>query len=166
MKSIISFLSTVLFLLPLAGQTEIDHTEAIDEQVWEVFKKAYGKRNAELFNSIHSDDVLRISPHGLRIGEEYKGQIIRSYASKDRPAAVIDFAFEHRIHREEIAYEVGYYKVTKAGQDDPSKASYGRFHVVLKKIDNAWKITQDWDSGDINGHQVAAADFDRLKNKE
>ncbi len=40
---------------------------------------------------------------------------------------------------------------------------YGQFHIVLKKIDGNWKITQDWDTDKINGKKLSEEDFDKQK---
>jgi len=132
--------------------------EEIDQQVWEVFKKSYGNKNAADFNAIHTDDVLRITPSGIRVGQAYRDQNIKSFSRKDGPSRTIDFRFERRIHENDIAYEIGYYQITQ----DNGDRYYGRFSVLLKKENGKWRIAQDWDTNDINGHKVGKADWDKL----
>ena len=135
-------------------------SKQIDQQVWEVFKEAYANSDAEKYNGIHTDDVLRITSGGIRQGSEYKDANTKWFSQSDRAKRTIDFRFEHRIHSDSIAYEIGYYKIVFA---ENKREVYGRFHVLLKKIDGTWKIAQDWDEDDLNGIKVSAADFERLE---
>lgn len=145
--------------------TNPETAQQIDAQVWEPFKKAYATKDGELYNSIHSDDVMRVTKQGILLGEAYKERNRKMFAVKGRPRRTIDFVFEHRIHSEEVAYEVGYYKLDYYKEDKVDKTYYGRFHVVLKKIDGVWKISQDWDTSNINGLEVTAKDFEKLMHK-
>ncbi len=157
MKKIYWPLLCCLFSLQFAfAQSE---TQLIDQQVWSPFQKAYREGDAKLYNSLHTDDVLRITANGIRKGEEYKSQIEQAFASPNRTARSIEFVFEHRLIEGNIAYEVGYYKVVFTQSE---MVSVGRFHVVLRKEDGRWRIAQDWDTDEVNGHQVTEADFERL----
>lgn len=153
-----------LFLAGLAfGQVRSKTEVEIDKEVWDNFKEAYRTNDAALYNSIHTDKVLRITPGGIRIGEEYRKSNEKSMGRPNRTPRTIDFVFQHRVHEETVGYEVGYYKVVYYKDDQPDRESYGRFHVLLKKVAGQWKIALDWDSDDINGHIVTAEDFERLK---
>ena len=151
------------YMHSISGQKSIENE--IDIQVWDNFKKAYRTNDATLYNSIHTSDVLRVTPGRIRIGEEYRASNIQSMGRHNRQPRSIDFVFEHRMHREAVGYEVGYYEVTYYKDGVPERASYGRFHVVLRKEDGVWKIAQDWDSDDINGHKVTRSDFERLADR-
>ena len=141
----------------------INHSPAIDSMVWEPFKKAYLEKDGPLYVSIHTDDILRVTPWGITQGLEWKDKMLKKFDEESRKACVIDFVFEHRIHEEHIAYEVGYYQLYYLPKSQDSEMHYGRFHVVLKKEEDQWKIAQDWDSNNINGHKVDRKDFDKLK---
>ncbi len=158
------FLMSVLTLN--AQETKWDATIAsqVDEQIWEPFKQSYASGDYETFNSLHTDEVMRISPRGIRIGEEYRESNERSFQKPNRTPRTIDFRFEHRIYAGTMGYEVGYYKmVTKKPGQDPEH-HYARFSVVLHKVDGTWKIAQDWDIDTINGVDVTEDDFNRLDN--
>ena len=159
-------ITALLFIGPQIMQAQIasnpELAKQIDQQIWEPFKDAYVTNDGEKFNSLHTDDVLRVTKYGIRKGEVYKNAMLESFAKKDMPPRTIDFRFEHRIHSDSIAYEVGYYKLVYAPANAEKRTSYGRFHVVLKKIEGIWKIAQDWDTGNVNGHKVSAADFEKL----
>ena len=132
----------------------------IDAQVWKPFAEAYKDLDGEKFNALHTDDVLRGGPWGLRIGEEYKESILKNYAA-DRAKGVkrsIAFRFEYRVTRPEVSYEVGYYKVDQE-RDGKQAQFYGQFHVVIRKVDGVWKIVQDWDADKLNGVEITEEHF-------
>ena len=70
---------------------------------------------------------------------------------------------ERRTYKEDVGYEVGFYRVIYEEEGKEDRTSYGRFHVVLKKIDGHWKIAQDWDSNSFNGRPIGEEDFDEGK---
>jgi len=131
----------------------------VNEQVWKPFKEAFDSRNWKKFNNLHTDDVLRVSKWGIKLGSEYKESVVRSYSKKDAPKRTIDFRLEQRIYSINIGYEVGYYRIKYDLANDETKVSYAQFHVLLKKKNGKWKIAQDWDSDQINGASVTADDF-------
>lgn len=135
--------------------------EKVNQDVWKPFKKSYEAKDWQTFNSLHTDDVLRAHDHGIQIGQEYKDAIKGYYEREDERKTSIDFVMERRTYKDNVGYEVGFYRViySKPGEDD--YISYGRFHVVLKKVDGQWKIAQDWDSSSFNGRPIGADDFDK-----
>ncbi|GAB5398441.1 MAG: hypothetical protein Aureis2KO_00260 [Aureisphaera sp.] len=150
--------------MPAWGQniTNPDLAKEVDEQIWQPFKNSYSNGDAVTFNSIHTDDVMRITPRGIQKGQDYKDSNTQWLSKADRKSRTIDFVFEHRIYSEETGYEIGYYKIVYNG--DEEKAHYARFTVLLRKENGQWRIAQDWDTNNINGHKVTAEDFNRLKN--
>ena len=140
-----------------ARNTEIENE--VNEQLWKPFKKAWEQRNAKAFNNLHTDDVLRVSKWGVRLGNEYKDQITESYKKPDTQKKTIDFWFEHRLYSGNTGYEVGYLKIVVEEDGKGPRQSFSRFHVVLKKVEDQWKIAQDWDTNDINGNAVTEVDF-------
>ena len=121
--------------------------------------------DAERFNALHTDDVLRASARGIRVGKEYKAQNIQAFNRNKQSTAKrsISFWLEHRVYSGNVGYEVGYYKITYQAEGQKAQNYYSRFHIVLKKIDGVWKIAQDWDTSNINGHEVSESDW--LKGK-
>lgn len=162
MKRINLLFGVLLLGVSLLAQEEVTTQQVIDEQVWKPFIQAYSAQDSDLFNAIHTDDVLRVNPWGIRKGEEYKTSTAKAYAKgkASKKKRSIAFWFEHRQAKEDIAYEVGYYKVTVTSADS-TKHHYARFHVVLRKEGERWKIAQDWDTNKINGVPVTAADFEK-----
>jgi ketosteroid isomerase-like protein len=154
-----SLVAFILLLSPFLLSAQSTPVDQIDEQVWRPFQSSYAAGDAEAFNALHTDDVLRITSTKILQGEAYKAQNIYWMSKEERSLRSIDFRFEQRVQEEAIAYEVGYYEISIEGKDE---AHYGRFHVVLKKVDDQWKIAQDWDTDNVNGTEVTAEDFKRL----
>ncbi|MEQ6124973.1 nuclear transport factor 2 family protein [Pseudotenacibaculum sp. MALMAid0570] len=162
-------LTVLLLVLTITAQSQDkkkhDFSKEIDVQLWEKFVEAYNARDAKKYNAIHTDDIVRITKNGIRQGKVFKEGIINSYGRKNQPKREIEFKHEHRIHEKEIAYEVGYFKLTYFNKELGNKTYYGRFSVVLKKEKGRWKIAQDWDVDQINGVPITAKDYEKLESK-
>ncbi|MGH1363764.1 MAG: YybH family protein [Calditrichia bacterium] len=158
-KSIGLLILLVLYSSSIFAQTEAD-VEEINLQIWKPFMEAYNQFDADGFNALHSDDILRANAWGIRIGQEYKDSNSMRYdeAKTRGDQRSIELRFEQRLVRENIAYEVGYYKILRI-RNGKEEEFYGRFHVVLKKFEDEWKIVQDWDADQINGQPVTEKDF-------
>ena len=137
--------------------------EKVNEQIWKPFKQSYEEKDWQTFNSLHTDDVLRAHDRGIQIGQEYKDDIRNYYERPSNHKTTIDFVMERRTYKGDVGYEVGFYRVIYAEEGKEDHMSYGRFHVVLKKIDGKWKIAQDWDSSSFNGRPIGEGDFDETK---
>jgi ketosteroid isomerase-like protein len=164
MKKIRIFLAIALITTSVFSQqkNKYDFSKEIDEQLWAAFVESYSTRNAKKYNDLHTDDIIRITKNGIRQGKVFKEGVTKSYGRKDQPKRKIEFKFEHRIHAKNIAYEVGYFKVTYFKKEG-KETHYGRFSVILKKVKGKWKIAQDWDVDQINGVPITAKDYDKLK---
>ncbi len=138
-----------------------DFSKEIDEQLWKAFSKAYNARDAEAYIALHTDDILRITKEGIRKGQAFREGIKKSYSRPNAPKREIAFKFEHRIHTDDTAYEVGYFRV-KSFDANGTKEYFGRFSVLLKKVDGQWKIAQDWDVDNINGIPITEDDYNKL----
>ena len=58
-----------------AQEKKHDFSNEIDNQLWKSFVNSFNSRNGEKHLQIHTDDVLRITKNGIRIGKEYRDQI-------------------------------------------------------------------------------------------
>ncbi len=168
MKNFFLFLFFIFTNSIIFAQSEMDNQTStqIDEQVWKAFQEAWADYDAEKYIGIHTADVLRVTPWGIKYGQTWREKTIASFSKKNPPKRSISFQFEHRIYKDDLGYEVGYYKSATVGKDGKERAGYGRFHVVLKKENGQWKIAQDWDTGDVNGRKVTATDFEKLAAKQ
>ncbi|MDX1476894.1 MAG: nuclear transport factor 2 family protein [Saprospiraceae bacterium] len=124
-------------------------SEEINRQVWSPFIQAYNALDAEAFMNVHTTDVIRVirDSKEIRVGEEY-AKSMRASAERNRARGTvrsIELSFTERIHTDQYGFEVGYYKVVSASGGQ-QRVSYGKFHVVLKKDDDRWKILLDSDT--------------------
>ena len=164
MKKLILLFTLALFTaVGTAQKKKQDFSKEIDQQLWKSFVQAYNSRDTDLYLSIHTDDIVRITQSGIRQGSVFQEGIKKSFARKNQPKRAIEFKHEHRIHEENIAYEVGYFKVTYY-RDGKEEEHFGRFSVVLKKVDGQWKIAQDWDVDKINGVPIIKKDYNKLES--
>lgn len=164
-----NFLFLVLFCMALApinaqgDNQKVQIEDHVNKEVWKPFKNSYEKRDWETFNSLHTDDILRVHDGGIRQGQEYKDDIKTNYQRVSERKTQIDFVMERRMYKEDLGYEVGFYRVIYKEKGKEDRMSYGRFHVVLKNIDGTWRIAQDWDSNSFNGRPIGEKDFDESK---
>ncbi len=160
LKKLLLLCFSLFTILSTAQSTDTLIQKEINREVWKPFCESYSSQDAETFNALHTDDVIRVTPWNIRVGNEYKNQIsARFKANKEKgDQRTIELWFEHRKTTPELSYEVGYYNVTyqKNGKE---MNSYGRFHVLLKKENGKWKIAQDWDTDKINGVEVTEKDW-------
>ncbi|MCC1483657.1 nuclear transport factor 2 family protein [Winogradskyella immobilis] len=156
-----------LFLMLIFGATINAQSNAksiqneIDKTVWKPFQNAFETLDASALNAIYADKTLRVTPQGIDTEEAYKlGNIERFKASKTNKVSIkLDFWFDSRFTNKTTSYEVGFYRI-RATVNGSVNDSYGQFHIVLKKINGQWKITQDWDTTTINGHALNKDDFE------
>lgn len=163
MKSLFWILIITVFSHCTLAQNNTEHEKLeseINRTIWKPFKQTYETRDWEGFNALHTDDVLRVHDEGIMVGAEYKNSIKESYQRYRNRNVTIDFAMERRQYTENVGYEVGFYRVIYEEADKLTRTSYGRFHVVLKKVSNKWKIAQDWDSSYVAGEPITSEDFE------
>lgn len=159
-------LFTLLLLcsnLIIVAQSDIKTIQnEIDQTVWKPFQKAFETLDAKALNSIYAEKTLRVTPQGIDTKEAYKSlNVERFKASKVGNVSIkLDFWFDSRFTNEDTSYEVGFYRIA-ATINEQTNNSYGQFHIVIKKINGTWKITQDWDTTTINGHIIEKTDFEK-----
>lgn len=155
---------TLLVLFPgLILFSQNNATKEINEQVWLPFIKGFTTENDELFRSVHSKDIVRVSQdqNELLNYDRYFKKVPDSVRAK---WAVwkknIELRFIQRISAEGSAFEVGYYKSTSTNsQTGEKRQGIGKFHVLLKKESGKWKIVMDADPS----KDVTEDDFNKAK---
>lgn len=153
----------LFFSSMMIGQvSSLEIQKQINQTVWVPFQKAYEALDATSLNAIYADQVLRVTPEGIDTKNVFKNKNIESLkASKESNTQIkLDFWFDSRHTNEDTSYEVGFYKIGIT-VDGTTQNIYGQFHIVLKKINDQWKITQDWDTTTINGKSITAEDFEK-----
>jgi ketosteroid isomerase-like protein len=147
----ITILIALLFFQFTSAQSD-SLQKQIDEQVWKPFISSFNSGNDEGFKALHSKDVIRVSQDSKQIFgyDQYFKKMPDSIKArwgiwkKD-----IELRFTQRIASNGKAFEVGYYKTTStdtaAGK---TRTGYGKFHVLLRKENNIWKILMDEDANE------------------
>ena len=135
----------------------------VNETLWKTFVESWSSFDAEAFNNLHTDDVLRASGNWLTVGKAYKDRNTQSFASSKakKDKRMIHFWLEHRAYSGDTGYEVGYYKIVNNRPGQEQTEHYARFHIVLKKQNGQWKIAQDWDTSSINGTPIGKDDWEK-----
>ena len=140
---------TACFLLCSTLISAQSVTDEIDRDVWHPFIYTYDNFKADSFMSIHTHDVVRVGRDGGRmlVGPEYAESVNRSCQRgiENEAQRSIEFTFEQRLNTDDSAFEVGYYRVIYA-EGGQQQVSYGKFTVLLKKVDGKWKIAVDSDT--------------------
>lgn len=161
MKKYIPFLT--LFLAFFANSQDIVKVQKeIDQTLWRPFKQAFEELNAKKLNALYAEEVLRVTPKGIDTKNSFKEvNSERLNGHKDRSTVLeLDFWFDSRHTNEDTSYEVGFYRMTLTN-DEGIDDIYGQFHIVLKKRNGIWKITQDWDTTVLNGKALSKEDFEK-----
>ncbi len=145
----------------LSAQTVADFQSEIDETVWKPFQKAFEALDSEALNATYAEEVLRVTPQGIDTQNEFKAANTKRFEQNktDGISISLDFWFDSRHTNGAASYEVGFYRIGFTGKDGKTNYSYGQFHIVIKKLNGKWQITQDWDTTTINGKPIAAEDF-------
>lgn len=152
MKTLKSFILFVWigFALQIQAQNNKCLNE-INKQVWSNFTKAFETFDHELFDSLHTEELVRVGGNSKLIRN--KTDYINGYASRwktNKTPQTISFRFLERICNDTKASERGIYKLT-VNEGLPSEQSYyGKFHVIMLNVDDVWKLLVDYDSNENN----------------
>ena len=155
----------IVFFMTFAWSQETQSVQSeIDQTLWKPFKAAFENGDGKALNSLYAEQVLRVTPDGIDTENQFKNANLRRFENNKISGTTIrlDFWFDSRKTNAATSYEVGFYRmklVSAAGE----KTIFGQFHIVLKKLDGRWQITQDWDTTTINGNSIGAKDFEGHK---
>jgi len=156
------FLVLLLWCPVLFAQTDSLERLQINKDVWYNFMQAYQDLDASLFNKIHTDDVLRVVSDQQMIweGREYLDRNLERFNrwNANRIKQRIEFSFLSRTQKENWAYEIGIYKITRFGKVGEETVHYGKFNVALRKVKGTWKIKVDAVTNENNS--ISAVDFE------
>lgn len=153
-----------LAMAPMTAQTSIETIQKeIDQTVWKPFQKAFETLDGDALNATYAAQVLRVTPQGIDTENAFKKGNAERFATnrKNGDKITLDFWFDSRKTNETTSYEVGFYRIGFTSKEGDTRYSYGQFHIVLEKINGAWKITQDWDTATIAGNPITAKEFDK-----
>ena len=157
MKTISWICLILLFADPTFSQTGSLQKE-INEQVWKPFIKAFNNNDNEAFSAVHSKEMVRVSQDDNQIigFAEYFKKVPDSVKAKWKDwKRNIELRFLQRIASADKAFEVGYYKSSSTNAVTGEKRTgYGKFHVLLRKENGAWKILMDADANEKTNETV------------
>lgn len=160
-----SYLPIVLLMLCVRGfsQDIAAIQNEIDKTVWKPFHHAFESGNAEALNALYADAVLRVTPAGIDTENNFKTKNLERFAENKNygVSIALDFWFDDRKTNSNTSYEVGFYRIQPKSMSGKYSPVYGQFHIVLRKIDGVWKITQDCDTSTLNGKPITQEDFSR-----
>lgn len=143
MRYLILTLSCLLFCQVVSAQSD-----AINAQVWKPFIKAFHELNTDAFMALHSKDVSRVLDADIQNYGTYAQNTQRANTSmkKEGNTQSLELRFVKRIVKGDRAYETGYYKGTFTPAGGAPRHYYGKFTVLLRKENGAWKILMDQDA--------------------
>ena len=151
MRLILASIIAVFAAYAADAQTDLVQME-INNQVWKPFIKSFNKGDDEGFKAVHSKDVIRVNQDGKKISgyDQYFKKVPDSVKAKwGKWSRHIELRFTQRIAADDKAFEVGYYKtINKNADTGETRTGYGKFHVLLRKENGAWKILMDADAND------------------
>ena len=151
MRHSITFLIVLLSFQFLSAQSD-SLQKQINEQVWKPFISSFNRGDDEGFKDVHSKDIIRVSQDSKQIlgYDEYFKKIPDSIkATWGKWKKNIELRFIQRIAAYGKAFEVGYYKTTSTDTTSgKTRTGYGKFHVLLRKENNTWKILMDEDANE------------------
>jgi ketosteroid isomerase-like protein len=135
--------------------------QEINDHVWKPFTKTFSERDTKGFMAVHSKDLVRSSRDSKTVltWNEYNQQSEKwDRQEKNSPTKrQLELRFTERIASKDQAIDVGIYKTTYIQADGNTRSFFGRFHVVLRKENNVWKILVDTDSSEKN--TISEKDF-------
>lgn len=126
----------------------------INEQVWKPFIIAITTQDIGTFIQLHSKDVMRVERNARHIMnyDQYKNDLEKSWPAwkqtiqVEKKTYTFELRFLERLAKDNMAYEVGYFKNEIVNPKGEKYISYGQFHVALRKENGTWKILVDSDS--------------------
>lgn len=158
----ISLIILLFSVVNIAAQDVVVIQKEIDENLWKPFKEAFENIDGEKLNALYAEEVIRVTPNGIDTENKFKIANLKRFEENKANGTTIqlNFWFDSRHSNATTSYEVGFYRLDFITKEEVTTI-YGQFHIVLKKIDGLWKITQDWDTTKINGSPITAIDFNK-----
>jgi ketosteroid isomerase-like protein len=158
-------LVVVLFFTTFGFTQEAESVQKeIDQHLWKPFKVAFETVDVIALNALYGEEVLRVTPNGIDTENQFRAANLKRFNDYkvSGTKVALDFWFDSRHTNATTSYEVGFYRM-KLSNDEGKNTIYGQFHIVLRKTDGIWKITQDWDTTEINGDKIGPEDFEKQR---
>ena len=163
------FLFPVLFLISCqANKEEPSFSKAEAEKniqaVYTQFTKAYQTLDVRLVKELYLEDALYMTPSKGPIQEGHEGfmpgfENMFQKSIEANEQLNIQFKFLKRAIYKDIAYDVGYYKMSRTDAIGETRSFAGKFAtILLRQADDSWKFSLD------TYNAASVEDFDRLSN--
>lgn len=145
------------------AQNTAEIQKNIDETVWKPFQKAFQTLDGDALNALYANEVLRVTPGGIDTENSFKKANVQRFATNrtNGDSIALDWWWDNRKTNDHTSYEVGFYRIRFTSKSGETRYSYGQFHIVLQKINDHWKITQDWDTAVIGGQKIDKTFFEK-----
>lgn len=142
----------------------------LNRDIWEPFRAAYARGDAEAYLSLHADDLLRVEADENWLGglDDYAGRVRPAFdrLAADQAALEIDFRFVERIASGDRASERGIYRLAVTMPGAEPQVHFAKFHTVARKQQGSWRIILDHDHSEQRtigtDHYAAAHALDDL----
>jgi len=171
-----SSLRTAWLCLVLITTTDIrvaaqDIQSQIDRDVWIPLLTASNVFDAEVFLSVQSRDMIRVSLDSKEVyGFARYQSDIRDGFKRAKERGIVrksEVRFLERNASEELAYETGYFRSEVRLPSGEQRVRYSRFEFVLRREGGKWRILIDKDTAD--GGRITEEQFGRgapMRNTE
>ena len=128
------------------AQGTAEDAERAFEEVYAAFSAAYQAGDPAAVAALYGEDAFYLAPGG----EIERGEVARhfEFLSSFEPGTgpVIEFEIMDRTISGDLAYDIGYYTLRRAGAD--TSQGRGKFIVIWKRgADGVWRIHADGYSG-------------------
>lgn len=138
-----------LVLLAATASGAAAQTPPAIDSLYAAFSRAYQTTDADLIRSLYTDDC-RYLPAAESAGVQTCGEAMAGFARMFSGAAEagrqidIAFRFVDRGVEGDLAYDVGFYRVTTDSGEGPPRANTGKFVTVLRRgAGGRWRIHVD-----------------------
>jgi len=124
----------------------------LNRDIWEPFRAAYARMDADAYLALHSADLLRVEADEKWLGglDDYAARVRPAFAQLAAKGAVmdIDFRFTERIAAGGNASERGVYRLAVTPPGEEPRLHFAEFRTVARKHEGTWRIVLDHDHSD------------------
>lgn len=141
----------IVLLLFVTSTTVAQNVQKeIDAQVWTPFIKYFVDGDTDAFMALHSKDLVRSALETKLVLNWEQTRTVTATRNRrlkeEKTRLETELRFTERINNDNQAIDVGIYRTSYFTIDGKSRSSYGKFYVVHRKENGAWKILVDADS--------------------
>ena len=142
-NAVVGMVALALAVGPAAARAQGDVEAVVFDQAYETFSRAYREADPASVTGLYAEDAFYLAP-----GDSIeRGDVGRHFAWLSQfergKGPVVDFEIVDRTVRGDLATDIGYYRIRRAGEPEGS-GSGGKFIVIWKRdASGEWKIYAD-----------------------